>query len=138
MCQIVAVPDRGTTEMLIGRDAEMAVVQGFLDDVLRGTSRVLVLRGQPGIGKTALLQSMTERAEKDGLRLVQSTGVQVEIGFDFAGLHQILAPFLGGLPGLPDRQRSALETAFGLRAGPGPGSPFLAGLAALTLLTDAA
>src|SRR5580700_9455962 len=129
---------QGATVMLIGRSAEMGVVQGLLDDVLRGTSRVLVLRGQPGIGKTALLRAMAERAEKGGLRLVETTGVQVEIGFDFAGLHQILAPFLGGLPGLPDRQRAALETAFGLRAGPGPGSPFLAGLAALTLLTDAA
>jgi len=123
--------------VLIGRGAEMGVIQGVLDDVLGGTSRVLVLRGQPGIGKTALLQAMAERAEKSGPRLVQTTGVQVEIGFDLAGLHQILTPFLGGLPRLPDRQRAALETAFGLRAGPGPG-PFLVGLAALTLLTDAA
>jgi len=122
--------------MLIGRIAEMGVVQDLLDDVLGGASRVLVLRGQPGIGKTAL-QAMAERAAKGGMRLAQATGVQVEIGFDFAGLHQVLAPFLGGLPRLPDRQRAALETAFGLRAGQGSG-PFLAGLAALTLVTDAA
>jgi DNA-binding CsgD family transcriptional regulator len=123
--------------VLIGRGAEMGVIQALLDDVLGGASRVLVLRGQPGIGKTALLQAMAERAAKSGMRLAQATGVQVEIGFDFAGLHQLLAPFLGGLPGLPERQRAALETAFGLGAGQGSGR-FLAGLAALTLLTDAA
>jgi hypothetical protein len=127
----------GATRMLIGRAAEMGVIQALLDDVLGGASRVLVLRGQPGIGKTTLLQAMAERAAKDGLRLARATGVQVEIGFDFAGLHQMLTPFLGGLPNLPDRQRAALEAAFGLGAGPGS-SPFLAGLAALTLLTDAA
>jgi DNA-binding CsgD family transcriptional regulator len=123
--------------MLIGRSAEMATIQDLLDGVLGGTSRVLVLRGQPGIGKTALLQAMTEKAAKDGMRLAHTTGVQVEIGFDFAGLHQMLAPFLAGLAGLPNRQRGALEAAFGLGSGSGSGR-FLAGLATLTLLTDAA
>jgi DNA-binding CsgD family transcriptional regulator len=130
-------PDAPAHRLVIGRISEMGVIQALLDDVLGGVSRVLVLQGQPGIGKTALLQEMAERAAKGGLRLARTTGVQVEIGFDFAGLHQVLTPFLGGLAGLPDRQRAALETAFGLRAGPGSG-PFLAGLAALTLLTDAA
>ena len=83
--------------MLIGRAAETGVIQSLLDDVLGGASRVLVLRGQPGIGKTALLQAMAGRAAKGGVRLAQATGVQVELGFDFAGL-----------PGLPDRQRGAL------------------------------
>jgi DNA-binding CsgD family transcriptional regulator len=125
--------------VLIGRAAEIDVIQDLLDDVLGGASRVLVLRGQPGIGKTALLKATAERAEKSGMRLAQATAVQVEIGFDFAGLYQMLAPFLDGLLGLPDQQRAVLETAFGLGQGPGSGSGrFMAGLAALTLLTDAA
>ena len=64
-------------------------------------------------------------------------GVQAEMGMGFAGLHQLLVPFLGGLDGLPGPQRQALGTAFGLVAGPPP-DRFLVGLAALTLLTDAA
>ena len=123
--------------LLIDRIAEMDVIQSLLDGVVDGASGVLVLRGQPGIGKTALLQETAERAVKGGMRLAQITGVQVEIGFDFAGIHQLLEPFLDGLAGLPARQREALEAAFGLAGAQGSG-PFLAGLAALTLLTDAA
>jgi AAA ATPase domain len=122
---------------LIDRTAEMEVVQGVLDEVLAGSSGVLVLRGQPGIGKTALLRETAERAEDAGMRLAGAAGSQAERGFDFAGLHQLLVPFLGGLPDLPAPQRTALETVFGVASGHAPG-PFLVGLATLTLLTDAA
>ena len=122
--------------LLIDRIAEMDVIQSLLDGVVDGASGVLVLRGQPGIGKTALLQETAERAVKGGMRLAQITGVQVEIGFDFAGIHQLLEPFLDGLAGLPARQREALEAAFGLAGAQGSG-PFLAGLAALWLVAAA-
>ncbi|MGD0556743.1 MAG: AAA family ATPase [Streptosporangiaceae bacterium] len=122
---------------LVGRTAELGVVQALLDDVRAGSSRVLVLRGPPGIGKTALLRETAERAADQGTRLAQAVGTQAETGFDFAGLHQLLVPFLGRLPGLPVSQRSALETVFGLADGQAA-SPFLVGLATLTLLTEAA
>ncbi|WP_210587671.1 AAA family ATPase [Streptomyces sp. GESEQ-35] len=122
---------------LVGRTAEIEVVQKLLDEVQAGSSGVLVLRGQAGIGKTALLGETAERAVKAGTRLAQAMGTQAEMGFDFAGLHQMLVPFLEGLPDLPVPQRTALETVFGLAAGKAS-SPFLIGLATLTLLTDAA
>jgi hypothetical protein len=115
----------------------MGVIQALLDEVGAGASGVLVLRGQAGIGKTALLRESAERAAKAGTRLAQAVGSQAEMGFDFAGLHQVLVSFLGGLPDLPAPQRGALETVFGLADGPAA-SPFLVGLAALTLLTRAA
>jgi hypothetical protein len=133
----VRPPHRVADVKLIGRAAEMEVVQGLLDDVRAGSSGVLVLRGQAGIGKTALLQETAERAVAAGMRLAHAVGSQAERGFDFAGLHQLLVPFLGGLPDLPVPQRAALETVFGLAAGQ-PSSLFLVGLATLTLLTDAA
>jgi DNA-binding CsgD family transcriptional regulator len=122
---------------LIGRTAEMSVLQALLDDVRAGSSAVLVLRGQPGIGKTALLRETADRAANAGTRLAQATGTQAEAGFDFAGLHQLLVPFLGRLSDLPVPQRCALETVFGLADGEAA-SPFLVGLATLTLLTRAA
>jgi ABC-type transport system involved in cytochrome c biogenesis ATPase subunit len=63
------------------------------------SSGVLVLRGQAGIGKTTLLREMAERAANGGMRIAWAAGVQVEMEFDFAGLHQLLLPFIGGLPG---------------------------------------
>ncbi|MGW7549327.1 ATP-binding protein [Streptomyces sp. NPDC054770] len=122
---------------LIGRTAELEVVQTLLDGLSAGSSGVLVLRGQAGIGKSALLHETAERAEAAGTLLASAVGTQTETGFDFAGLHQLLSPFLGSLPDLPVPQRTALRTVFGLAAGPAP-SHFLVGLATLTLLTDAA
>jgi predicted ATPase len=122
---------------LIDRTAEMEAVQGFLDGVRSGSSGVLVLTGQPGIGKTALLRETAQRAGTRGMRLAHATGSEGERRFDFAGLHQLLVPFLDGLPGLPAPQRVAFETVFGLTAGQAP-NVFLVGLATLTLLTDAA
>src|SRR5262245_16308704 len=96
---------------------------------------VLGRRGGPGIGKTARLEWAAGRA--GGMRVARVAGVQAEMGMGFAGLHQLLVPFLGGLGELPGPQRLALGSAFGLVAGPAP-DRFLVGLAALTLLTDAA
>jgi DNA-binding CsgD family transcriptional regulator len=101
------------------------------------SSGVLVLQGQAGIGKTTLLREMAERAANGGMRIAWAAGVQVEMEFDFAGLHQLLLPFIEGLPGLPDPQRRALGTVFGLTASQAS-DRFLVGLATLTLLTDAA
>jgi DNA-binding CsgD family transcriptional regulator len=101
------------------------------------SSGVLVLQGQAGIGKTMLLREMAERAANGGMRIAWAAGVQVEMEFDFAGLHQLLLPFIGGLSGLPDPQRRALGTVFGLTANQAS-DRFLVGLATLTLLTDAA
>jgi DNA-binding CsgD family transcriptional regulator len=122
---------------LVDRVTETGVMQGLLDGVQEGSSGVLVLRGQVGTGKTALLREMAERAANGGMRIAQAAGVQAEMGFDFAGLHQLLLPFAGGLQDLPDPQRAALGTVFGLATGQAS-DRFLVGLAALTLLTDAA
>ena len=100
-----------------------------------GLSGVLVLRGDAGIGKTALLEWAAGQAHD--LQVARVAGIQAEMGMGFAGLHQMLVPFLGGLAGLPGPQRQALASAFGLVAGPAP-DRFLVALAALTLLTDAA
>ena len=100
-----------------------------------GLSGVLVLRGDAGIGKTVLLEWAAAQAHD--MQLARVTGIQAEMGMGFAGLHQLLVPFLGGLDGLPRPQRQALGSAFGLVAGPAS-DRFLVGLAALTLLTDAA
>lgn len=96
---------------------------------------MLVLRGEPGIGKTALLEHLAGRA--DGCRVARATGVELEMELAFAGLHQLCAPFLDRLDRLPGPQRDALGTAFGLRDG-NPPDRFLISLAALSLLSDVA
>jgi DNA-binding CsgD family transcriptional regulator len=100
-----------------------------------GRSQVLVLRGESGIGKTALLDYLAERAS--GCRVARAAGVESEMELAFAGVHQLCATLLDRLDHLPDRQRAALATAFGLGEG-SPPDPLLAGLALLSLLTDAA
>ena len=107
----------------------------MLAAVRDGLSGVLVLRGDAGIGKTVLLEWAAGQAHD--MQLARVAGMQAEMGMGFAGLHQLLVPFLGRLDGLPGPQRQALGSAFGLVAGPAP-DRFLVGLAALTLLTDAA
>ena len=120
---------------MLDRATEAAALEGVLAAVRDGLSGVLVLRGEAGIGKTALLEWAAGQA--DDLHLARVGGVQAEMGMGFAGLHQLLVPFLGGLDELPPPQRQALGSAFGLVDGPRP-DRFLVGLAALTLLTDAA
>jgi DNA-binding CsgD family transcriptional regulator len=121
--------------VLLDRTAETGAEEAVLSAVRDGLSGVLVLRGEAGIGKTALLDWAAGQA--GDMQVARVAGVQTEMGMGFAGLHQLLVPFLGGLQELPDLQRQALGSAFGLVAGSAP-DRFLVGLAALTLLTDAA
>ena len=96
---------------------------------------MLVVRGEPGIGKTALLDWAVESAA--GLRVVRVAGVESEMELAFAALQQLCAPMLDKLDGLPDPQRAALGVAFGLDTGAVP-DRFLVGLAVLSLLSEAA
>jgi hypothetical protein len=113
----------------------VSVLAGLVTAVRAGESRVLVVRGEPGVGKTALLDYLDEQAE--GCRVVHVAGVQSEMDFAFAGLHQLLAPMLDYLEQLPVPQREALRTVFGLSEGPVP-DRFLVSLAVLSLLSEAA
>src|ERR1700760_2040883 len=115
----------------------MGVMRGLVAGARESSSGVLVLRGQAGMGKTALLRETADQAASAGLQVAQAVGIQAEMEMDFAGLHQLLLPFADGLPTLPAPQRAALETVFGLAAGQAA-DRFLVGLATLTLLTDAA
>jgi DNA-binding CsgD family transcriptional regulator len=121
--------------VLVDRVAEAETVERILAAARDGLSGVLVLRGEAGIGKTALLDHLVENA--GDMQVAQVTGVESEMDLGFAGLHQLLVPFLGGLDGLPVPQREALQSAFGLVAGLAP-DRFMVGLATLTLITDAA
>jgi DNA-binding CsgD family transcriptional regulator len=122
-------------ESLLGRQRERAALSELLFDVRSGRSRALVLRGEPGIGKTALLDDLCARA--DDVVVARVAGVESEMELAFAALQQLCAPMLGQLAGLPDPQREALGVAFGLRTGAAP-DRFLVGLAALSLLSEAA
>jgi len=120
---------------LHGRRRECAMLDGLLEQVRGGRSTVLVMRGEAGVGKTALLEYVVGRAR--GCRLARVAGVQSEMELAFAGLHQLCAPMLSRAESLPVPQQAALRTAFGQAAGPPP-DRFLVGLAVLSLLSEAA
>jgi len=120
---------------LIGRRAECEVLNGLVEEVRAGASRSLVVSGEPGVGKTALMEYVVDRAT--GFRVTRAAGVQSEMELAFAGLHQLLAPMLDRLERLPVPQGDALRTAFGVSPGTAP-DPFFVGLAALSLLSEAA
>ncbi|HEU5469276.1 MAG TPA: AAA family ATPase [Actinophytocola sp.] len=120
---------------LLGRRAECAALDRLLADARAGQCRVVVLRGEAGIGKTALLEYLIGRASD--CRVARVAGVESERELAFAGLHQLCAPFLDRVERLPGPQRDAFGTAFGLSAGPAP-DRFLVGLAVLTLLAEVA
>jgi DNA-binding CsgD family transcriptional regulator len=111
------------------------VLDGLIEAVRVGESRALVVRGESGVGKTALLDYVVEQAS--GFRVARAVGVQSEMELAFAGLHQLLAPMLDRLERLPAPQRDALRTAFGVSPGAAPDRLFVA-LAALSLLSDVA
>jgi DNA-binding CsgD family transcriptional regulator len=120
---------------LRGRRTERAALDRLLAEVRAGQSRVLVLRGEAGVGKTALLDYLHEQAS--GFRVARAVGVESEMELAFAGLHQLCTSMLGNLADLPGPQRDALGTVFGLRMGEAP-DRLLVGLAALGLLSEVA
>jgi predicted ATPase len=120
---------------LIDRNTEKQALHQVLDSVRAGMSGALVLRGEPGVGKSVLLDYSVERAT--GLQVVRTVAVESEMALGFAAVHQLLVPFLHSVDRLPEPQQRALGVAFGLVNGP-PADLFKVGLAVLMLLADAA
>lgn len=118
-----------------GRTHEREVLGGMLDSARRGQSAVLVIRGEAGVGKTALLHYAARQAS--GFRSAQIAGVESEMELPFAALHQLCAPMLANLGAIPEPQQRALRVAFGLSSGEAP-DRFLVSLAVLSLLGVAA
>jgi DNA-binding CsgD family transcriptional regulator len=125
----------GPAQDLHGRRVEREVLDRLLGAVRGGQSQVLVVSGEPGVGKTALLEYAIGTAP--GFRVVRAAGVEWEMELAFAALHQFCAPILDRLDRLPPPQQDALGVAFGLRAGDAP-DRFLVGLAVLSLLSEVA
>src|SRR6266446_7892028 len=121
--------------MLVDRRTERSALDSLIASARGGLGSALVLRGEPGIGKTALLGYAIESAP--GFRVARAVGVESEMELAYGALHQLCAPVLGRLERLPDPQRDALGVAFGLRAGQAP-DRFLVGLAVLSLLSEVA
>ena len=128
-------PLPGASLAFLDRQRECELLDGLLHAVRAGRGGVIVVRGEAGIGKSALLD-YTARAAMD-LRLIRVAGVESEMEMAFAALHQLCSPILNHLPRLPEPQRDALATALGLRSG-SPPDHFLVGLAVLSLLSEAA
>src|SRR6476469_5569800 len=108
----------GGSPGLLDRVNERGVLEQLVATVRAGQSHVLVLRGDAGVGKTALLRHLPTAAA--GCRVTWATGVESEMELAFAGLHALCAPLLDRLGSLPGPQRDALSTAFGLNAGSPP------------------
>src|SRR5512132_923541 len=120
---------------LLGRRAECDFLDVVLTDALDGRSRAVVLRGEAGAGKTALVDYVV--GQSDSWRIAATTGIESEMELAYSGLHQLCGPMLDQLDQLPAPQRDAMGTAFGLRGGDAT-DRFLVGLATLTLLADMA
>ena len=126
---------QGGAARLADRRAECAALDRLVEAVRAGESRALVVHGEPGMGKTVLLDYLAGQAA--GCQVVRVAGVQSEMELAFAGLHQVCAPLLDRLEVLPGPQAEAVRTAFGMSAGPVP-DRFLVGLAVLSLLAEVA
>jgi DNA-binding CsgD family transcriptional regulator len=127
---------KGPDELLLGRHTEIEVLDRLLAAVRDGRSGGLVLRGEPGVGKTALLKYAI--ASASGFRVARAVGIESEMELPFAALQQLSAPStMNRIERLPDPQRDALRVALGLSSGPAPNN-FLVGLAVLTLMSEAA
>ena len=129
------VPGPGRQTNLRGRARECAALDGLLRDVRAGQSRSLVVRGEAGIGKTALLEYVISSASD--LSVVRTAGVESDMELAYASLHQLCVPLLDRLDRLPAPQRQALEIVFSLSAGL-PTDRFLVGLAVLSLFSEVA
>src|SRR5258707_14873112 len=125
----------GRHPALRGRASESALLDDLVSAVRRGESRSLVLRGEGGIGKTALLEYLI--ASASDLTVVRAAGVESEMELAYASLHQLCGPLLGRLESLPAPQRQAMEIVFGMSAGGAP-DRFLLGLAGLSLFAAGA
>ncbi|MEU4192346.1 AAA family ATPase [Kribbella sp. NPDC026611] len=123
----------GTGE-LRGRERESAVLSALVDEARSGNSRALLVRGEAGVGKSALLDELAANAQ--GCRITRTTGIESEMELAYAGLHQLCRPFLDHLDRLPPPQQEALGTALGQVSGPPP-DKFLIGLAVLNLFAEA-
>jgi len=121
--------NRERRPQLHGREAECEMLADLVSGVRRGHGAVLSLRGEPGSGKTALLDYTAGLA--GDLGVLRATGAEPETALPYAGLHQLCGPLTGRLGNLPDPQRAALETVFGVRAG--PSDRYLVGLGMLGL-----
>src|SRR5919112_5978365 len=121
--------------VLLGRSAECQALEQALDRVRGGDSAVLVVRGEAGVGKTALLHYCARQASD--FRVSRVAGVESEMELAFAGLHQLCAPLLDRLDALPEPQQDALRVALGLTSGAAP-DRFRVGLATLSLLAEVA
>jgi predicted ATPase len=120
---------------LLGRPSERLALDAMLENVRGGQSAVLVIRGEAGVGKSALARYAAHQA--DGFRIARIAGIESEMELPFAGLHQLCTPMLGELDGLPEPQRDALSVALGLSSGATP-DRFLVALAVLSLLSAVA
>jgi DNA-binding NarL/FixJ family response regulator len=129
------VPNEDAVVRLLGREVECHALEVLLGHVRAGRSQVLVVRGEAGVGKTALLDFLAVCSSD--LWVVRASGVEAEMELAFSGLHQLLAPLLDRLSTLPPPQYDALTVALGLRRGEPP-AKFLVALAVLTLVADAA
>jgi DNA-binding CsgD family transcriptional regulator len=125
----------GRSERLTDRRSERDALDRLVAAVRGGQSRALVVRGDPGVGKTALLDYLARRASE--CQVARASGVQSEMELAFAGLHQLCAPMLSRAEHLPAPQREALRTSFGQASGPPP-DRFMVGLAVLSLLSEVA
>ena len=132
----VAIGPMASQKTLRGRAVECAALDVLLDAARRGESRTVVLRGEAGVGKTALLDYAIGSAQD--FRVLRSVGVESEMELAFASLHQLCAPILDRRDSLPGPQREALEVVFGLDSGPAAPDRFLVGLATLSLLAEIA
>src|SRR5215472_13003825 len=128
---------QGRATRLTARRGERDALDRLTEAVRAGQSRALVVRGDPGVGKTVLLDHLAGQASGSGCRVARAVGVQSELELAFAGLHQLCAPMLDHLGRIPVPQHDALRTAFGIAAGPRP-DRFLVGLAVLSLLSEVA
>jgi hypothetical protein len=126
---------RAPAVQLLGRQRERDVLDRLLEAARDGQGGVLAVYGEPGVGKSALLDYAIEAGA--GFRVARTVGVEGEMELAFAALHQLCSPSLDLIERLPDPQRDALEVALGLSAGRPP-NPFLVGLAVLNLLSEAA
>jgi DNA-binding CsgD family transcriptional regulator len=131
----VDLPVSRPAAKLVGRRTECGVLDQVVKAVRAGESRAMVVRGEPGMGKTALLEYVAGQAS--GCQVARASGVESEMELAFAALHQLCAPMLDRLERLPGPQRDALRVAFGMSAGPAP-DRFLIGLAVLNLLSEVA